>query len=61
VSATAGTSTRAGRLRADVRLARLLMLGALNWSVQWYDATRGASLEQLTDAAIALFVHPSPH
>jgi TetR/AcrR family transcriptional regulator, cholesterol catabolism regulator len=46
---------QAGRLHADVRLARLLLLGALNWSVQWYDAERGASLEELTDAAVRLF------
>ncbi len=26
----------AGRIRADARVARLMMLGALNWSVQWY-------------------------
>lgn len=38
-----------------MRLARLLLLGALNWSVQWYDAERGASLEELTDAAMRLF------
>jgi TetR/AcrR family transcriptional regulator, cholesterol catabolism regulator len=46
---------QAGRLHADVHLARLLLLGALNWSVQWYDAERGASLEELTDAAMGLF------
>jgi AcrR family transcriptional regulator len=32
----------AGRLRGDVKLARLLMLGALNWSVQWYRVERSA-------------------
>jgi AcrR family transcriptional regulator len=46
----------AGALRADVKLARLLMFGALNWSVQWYDARKGASLEELTRAALALFL-----
>ncbi len=45
----------AGRLHADVHLARLLLLGALNWSVQWYDAKQAASLDELTDAALALF------
>ena len=45
-----------GRLRADVKLARLLMFGALNWSVQWYDRKKGASLDQLTGAAISLFI-----
>jgi AcrR family transcriptional regulator len=45
-----------GRLRADVKLARLLVFGALNWSAQWYDRRKGASLDQLTDAAIQLFI-----
>jgi AcrR family transcriptional regulator len=45
-----------GRLKAEVKLARLLMFGALNWSAQWYDRRKGASLDELTDAAIALFV-----
>ena len=44
-----------GRLRAPVTLSRLLILGALNWSVQWFDARKGASLDELTDAAVALF------
>ena len=47
----------AGRLKADVHLARLLIFGALNWSAQWFDAKKGASLDELTDAAMALFVH----
>ncbi len=45
-----------GRLHADVHLARLLLLGALNWSVQWYDAKQAASLDELSDAALALFI-----
>lgn len=44
------------RLRADVKLARLLVFGALNWSVQWYDRRAGATLEDLTDAAMDLFI-----
>jgi AcrR family transcriptional regulator len=47
----------AGQLRADVKLARLLIFGALNWSVQWYDRRKGASLDDLTAAALALFIH----
>jgi AcrR family transcriptional regulator len=46
----------AGRIRADARVARLMMLGALNWSVQWYKPKEGASLDQLTDTAMQLFV-----
>jgi hypothetical protein len=44
-----------GQLGADVKLARLLMFGALNWSAQWYDRARGI-LDELADAASALFV-----
>jgi AcrR family transcriptional regulator len=46
----------AGKLKADVKLARLLIFGALNWSAQWYDRRKGASLDELTDAALALFI-----
>jgi AcrR family transcriptional regulator len=49
-----------GQLRADVKLARLLMFGALNWSAQWYDRRKEASLDELADAAIALFVAAPP-
>lgn len=48
-----------GQLGAPVRLSRLLMLGALNWSVQWFDRRKGASLDELTDAAMALFLRGS--
>lgn len=51
---------RQGRLRCPVKLARLLMFGALNWSVQWFDAKKGASLDELADAAIALFIGDNP-
>jgi TetR/AcrR family transcriptional regulator, cholesterol catabolism regulator len=45
-----------GQLRAEVKLARLFIFGALNWSAQWYDRRKGASLDELADAAIALFI-----
>jgi len=51
---------KSGQLRADVKLARLMIFGALNWSVQWYDRKKGATLDQLTDAAMALFIHDTP-
>ena len=44
-----------GQLSAPVNLSRLLILGALNWSVQWFDPVKAASLDDLTDAAMALF------
>jgi AcrR family transcriptional regulator len=46
----------AGRIRADARVARLMFLGALNWSVQWYKPKKGASLDELTEIAMQLFV-----
>ena len=45
-----------GALRAPVGLARLLMLGAMNWSVQWFDPSKSATVDDLVDAALALFV-----
>lgn len=47
----------AGRLKADVKLARLLIFGALNWSAQWYDRRKGATLDELAQAALDLFIH----
>ncbi len=46
----------AGSIRADARVARLMMLGALNWSVQWYKPKQGASLDELTEQAMRLFL-----
>jgi hypothetical protein len=43
---------------ADARVARLMFLGALNWSVQWYKPGQGASLDELTEIAMQLFL---PH
>jgi hypothetical protein len=48
----------AGRMCADARVARLMFLGALNWSVQWYKPGQGASLDELTEIAMQLFL---PH
>jgi AcrR family transcriptional regulator len=45
-----------GALRAPVGLARLLILGALNWSVQWFDPSKSATVDDLTQAALALFL-----
>jgi len=54
-----------GQLQAPVGLARLMIFGALNWAVQWYEApqpkSRGtartrASLDELTEAALCLFL-----
>ena len=46
----------AGQLRIDPKLARLLILGALNWSVQWFNRKKGVTIDQLCDAALQLFL-----
>ena len=43
-----------GRLRGEVRLARLFLLGALNWSVQWFDPRGPLGLDALTAEVMAL-------
>jgi AcrR family transcriptional regulator len=45
-----------GELSGDVRLARLLIFGALNWTAQWYRPNQRASLDNLTDTALQLFL-----
>lgn len=48
-----------GQLRAPVGLSRLLILGALNWTVQWFDARKSASVADLSNAAMDLFMKES--
>lgn len=50
----------AGLLRGDPGLARLLMFGALNWSVQWFEPGRRATLDELAEAALQLFLKDPP-
>lgn len=45
-----------GELQGDPSLARLMIFGALNWAVQWYDPARRATLDDLTQAALQLFL-----
>jgi AcrR family transcriptional regulator len=58
-----------GQLQAPVGLARLMIFGALNWAVQWYappspiragQESRRASLDELTEAALSLFLRGTP-
>ena len=44
------------QLHAPVGLARLLIFGALNWSVQWFDVRKSASIHDLTNAALSMFI-----
>ena len=45
-----------GRIGGSPGLARMMIFGALNWSVQWFDRKKTASLDDLTDAAMGLFI-----
>lgn len=56
----------AGQLQAPVGLARLMIFGALNWSVQWYEPARKnkvakrVTLDELTETALQLFLRDKP-
>lgn len=45
-----------GELSGDTSLARLMLFGALNWAVQWFEPGRKKSLDDLTEAALQLFL-----
>ncbi len=46
----------AGVIRAgvDVRMVRFLLLGAVNWSAQWYDQNQGYTPEEVADAFFSI-------
>jgi AcrR family transcriptional regulator len=48
-----------GELRADADLfvARMLVLGALNWTAEWYRPGRATSASDIADQAVALVLH----
>jgi AcrR family transcriptional regulator len=46
----------AGLLGSDSTVARLLLTGALNYTVLWYKAGQGWDLDQVADEAVAMFV-----
>lgn len=50
---------RSGELSGDPGLARLMLFGALNWSAQWYDPKRAATLDDLTQTTLQLFLKDS--
>lgn len=57
-----------GQLAGDPALVRLMLFGALNWTVQWYQPPasggsrqqRRATLDELTSTALQLFLKASP-
>jgi AcrR family transcriptional regulator len=49
---------RAGQAPCDARLARLLLLGAVNWTGQWYRRDGRLSLDEIAAGAARLFLRP---
>ncbi len=45
-----------GLIKSDNRVVRLLLLGAINYSVQWYKPGKGISLDQLADEVLTVFL-----
>ena len=48
----------AGLLRSDSAVARLLLMGAINYSVLWYKPGQGSGLDQIAEEAVAMFLGP---
>jgi TetR/AcrR family transcriptional regulator, cholesterol catabolism regulator len=49
----------AGQIDGDVNLfvARMLALGAMNWTSEWFVASRGTSADELADQTVRMFLH----
>ncbi|MDC8756648.1 TetR/AcrR family transcriptional regulator [Janthinobacterium fluminis] len=47
---------RAGMVKSDSKVARLLLMGAINFSIQWYQPGRGCTLDELADEAAGMFL-----
>lgn len=45
-----------GLIKSDNRVVRLLLLGAINYSVQWYKPGKGISLDELADQVVKMFL-----
>lgn len=51
--------SRTGLIPQNTRLFRLFLLGALNWTVQWYRPDGGLTIEQLADNFLDIML-PGP-
>lgn len=51
-----GELRRDGWIDDDSRVVRLLLLGAINYSVQWYRPGKGLSISQLTERTLEFFL-----
>ena len=47
-----------GLVQGDLRILRLSMLGAINWSLQWYDKRGKLTIEELASRLLESFVPP---
>lgn len=47
-----------GLVQGDLRILRLSMLGAINWSLQWYDRRGKLTIEELATRLLETFVPP---
>lgn len=55
-----GELQAAGALQGDMALARLLILGALNWSTQWWNPAGAAGPEDIADQLTRLVLGALP-
>lgn len=55
-----GELKRDGWIADDSRVVRLLLLGAINYSAQWYKPGKGLSISQLTDKTLSFFLKEKP-
>ena len=46
----------AGELASDGKVARLLLIGAINYSVLWYREGQGSDLDQIAQEAVDMFL-----
>ncbi|WP_317202748.1 TetR/AcrR family transcriptional regulator [Janthinobacterium sp.] len=47
---------QAGLIKSDSKVARLLLMGAINFSVQWYQPGKGCTLDELAEEAVGMFL-----
>ncbi|MCU6433539.1 TetR/AcrR family transcriptional regulator [Undibacterium sp. Jales W-56] len=47
---------QAGLIKSDSKIVRLLLLGAINYSVQWYKPGKGLNLDQLAEQILEFFL-----
>jgi len=48
----------AGQLRSRGAVSRLLVMGAVNYTVLWYKPGQGLNLDQIADEVVAMFLLP---